>query len=185
MDQSHVILKRWPRSDLIRPYLSSQQEVQLVAFCLKQGEQAVEDAKAYVESRWGDLYRLIRVVGTVSCDSEKDKYLVQRNFKEGAMTLLYSFAFCRSPQPQTPCDPPSKTAVSAPCNTLLLPVAVSADHPESHTRGNNVSLMKAANLSFERLKSNVQIGGGICSLIDRKYAAVLAGVWMRYIAYLK
>jgi len=82
MDQSHVILKRWPRSDLIRPYLSSQQQVQLVAFCLKQGEQAVEDAKAYVESRWGDLYRLIRVVGTVSCDSEKDKYLVQRNFKE-------------------------------------------------------------------------------------------------------
>jgi len=53
-----------------------------VAFCLKQGEQAVEDAKAYVESRWGDLYRLIRVVGTVSCDSEKDKYLVQRNLKE-------------------------------------------------------------------------------------------------------
>jgi len=82
MDRSHVILKRWPRSDLIRPYLSSQQQVQLVAFCLKQGEQAVEDAKAYVESRWGDLYRLIRVVGTVSCDSEKDKYLVQRNFKE-------------------------------------------------------------------------------------------------------
>jgi len=82
MDQSHVILKRWPRSDLIRPYLSSQQQVQLVAFCLKQGEQAVEDAKAYVESRWGDLYRLIRVVGTVSCDSEKDKYLVQRNLKE-------------------------------------------------------------------------------------------------------
>jgi len=81
MDQSNVILKRWPHSDLIRPYLSSQQ-VQLVAFCLKQGEQAVEDAKAYVESRWGDLYRLIRVVGTVSCDSEKDKYLVQRNFKE-------------------------------------------------------------------------------------------------------
>jgi len=59
-----------------------------VAFCLKQGEQAVEDAKAYVESRWGDLYRLIRVVGAVSCDSEKDKYLVQRNFK-GAMTVVF------------------------------------------------------------------------------------------------
>jgi len=42
----------------------------------------VEDAKAYVDVQVGDLDRLIRVVGTVSCDSEKDKYLVQRNFRE-------------------------------------------------------------------------------------------------------